>query len=60
MGVFQLKTVASFNEPLLLITTFRLVDTYFWYTFRLVSAAAFLILQIGFFLFYISLFRIRR
>jgi len=38
MGVFQLKTVANLNEPLLLLTTFRLEDTYFWYTFRLVSA----------------------
>ncbi len=37
MGVFQLKTVANFNEHLLLLTTFRLGDTYFWYTFRLVS-----------------------
>jgi hypothetical protein len=37
MGVFQLKTVANFNEHLLLLTTFRLGGTYFWYTFRLVS-----------------------
>jgi len=26
MGVFQLKTVANFNEHLLLLTTFRLVS----------------------------------
>jgi len=40
MGVFQLKAVANLNEHLLLLTTFRLVGTYFWYTFRLINATA--------------------
>jgi len=46
MGVFQLKVVANLNEHLLLLTTFRLGDTYFWYTFRLVSDS----LKVAFFL----------
>jgi hypothetical protein len=46
MGVFQLKTVDSFNEHLLLLTTFRLADNYFWYTFRLASEINLFINQI--------------
>ncbi len=54
MGVFQLKSVVNFNEHLLLLITFRLADTYFWYTFRLVSKTALTINQILLFVAYSS------